>query len=400
MSSSTSSSEQRYLLWLALFSTPLFLFLCLNYLFLRNAGELMAIPTIIALQQNPDTFCLYGTALYGDTFRYKMDALALRKPDIVTIGSSRMLQFRERFFAEPFFNLSNTVSNLNEGQDVVEGILKSPHRPKIVIFGVDFWWFNGAYIPPIPYRPRAEPLHQFEGYFLFKPFLWLKERKITTQDYIHTILHPAAREDPCNIGIQALKRRSGFAPDGSQYSFIDPDVGAASDGQENPFGEIAQIRAGKDRYTYAPKADPRHAQMFLRLIGRLRKADIEVIVLFPPFAESVADALRQEGTHYGIFDDLREQMRAAGIFFLDATDPSTFGSTNCEFMDGVHSGDIVDARLLLWLDEERRQDGLKPVGNTLELRRIVEENAGRAMAVDPRVTTTKEGDFLHLGCKK
>ncbi len=133
MSSSTSSSERRYVLWLAVFTAPLFIVLCLNYLFLRNAGELTAIPAILSLQQNPDTFCLYGTALYGDTYRYKMDALALRKPAIITIGSSRMLTLREHFFTQPFYNLSNTVSNLHEGRDVVEGILASAHRPQTVI---------------------------------------------------------------------------------------------------------------------------------------------------------------------------------------------------------------------------------------------------------------------------
>ncbi|MDD5103955.1 MAG: hypothetical protein PHX93_06205 [Candidatus Peribacteraceae bacterium] len=400
MSSSTSSSERRYLVFLALFAVPLFLLLGLNELFLTNAGELTPIPQILALQQDPETFCLYGTALYGDTFRYKMEALALRKPEIIVIGSSRMLQLRERFFARPFYNLSNTISNLNEGRDVVEGILMSPHKPKIVIFGIDFWWFNGSYIPPVPYRPRSEPLHQFEGYFLFKPFLWLKEGKITPTDYVHTMLRPAARDTQCNIGIQALKRRSGFASDGSQYPFIDPDPDYAPDRQEHPFGEIKQISAGVDRYTYADTADPRHMQAFLQLIEKLRKANIEVIALLPPFAESVADALEQEKAHYGIFDDLKSQIRAAGVFLLDATDPAFFGSSNCEFIDGVHPGDVTMARLLLALNRERQRAGLAPIGNTEVLRRTVEENAGLAMARDARVTTAKEGDFLHIGCAK
>ncbi|OIO55868.1 hypothetical protein AUJ46_00075 [Candidatus Peregrinibacteria bacterium CG1_02_54_53] len=359
----------------------------------------MPIPQILALQQDPRSFCLYGTALYGDTFRYKFDALSLKKPDIVTIGSSRMLQFRERFFRRPFYNLSNTVSNLNEGQDVVEGILQSPYAPKTVIFGVDFWWFNGSYIPPVPYLPRAKPLHQFEGYFLFKPFLWLKEGKITLNDYVSTILRPV-RAGPCNIGIQALKRRSGFAPDGSQYPSVDPNVGIVPATKESPFGEIRQIRTGQDRYTYATHADPRHIQRFLHLVEQLRKEGIEVIVLLPPFAQSVADALRQEQDHYGILTDLPMQLRTAGMSVFDATNPATFGSSDCEFLDGVHPGDIADARLLLWIDAERQHQGLSALGDTLELQRIVEEEGGHATAFDPRVTPLHEGDFLHLGCKK
>ncbi len=359
----------------------------------------MPIPQILALQQDSKEFCLYGTALYGDTFRYKFDALSLKKPDIVTIGSSRMLQFRERFFRRPFYNLSNTVSNLNEGQDVIEGILQSPHKPKIVIFGVDFWWFNSSYIPPVAYHPRAEPLHQFEGYFLFKPFLWLKEGKIALSDYIGTILH-SVREGPCNIGIQALKRRSGFAPDGSQYPSIDPNVDTVPATKEGPFGEVQQIRTGQDRYTYATHADPQHIQRFLHLVEQLRREGIEVIVLLPPFAQSVADALKQEQDHYGILMDLPMQLRAAGLAVFDATNPAIFGSSDCEFLDGVHPGDVADARLLLWMDSERQKAGLPPLGNTSTLRRIVEEEGGNATSFDPRVTTAREGDFLHIGCKK
>ncbi len=141
-------------------------------------------------------------------------------------------------------------------------------------------------------------------------------------------------------------------------------------------------------------------QDFLQLVQKLRSADIEVIVMLPPFAASVADALEQGGNRYGIFDDLKGRMRSAGIPFFDATDPRTVGSADCEFQDGVHPGDVTMARLLLALDRERQRAGLAPIGNTAVLRRIVRQYAGLTMAPDPRVTAVREGDFLGLGCKK
>lgn len=397
MSSSTSSSERRYLCWLLLFSAPLLAILFLNYFFLRNAGELMTIPEILARQQGSDAFCLYGTALYGDTYRYKLDTAALRRPEVIAIGSSRMLTLRESHFRLPFYNLSNTISNLHEGRDIVEGILALDDRPKTVIFGIDFWWFNGAYIPPTPYRRRPEPLHQFEGYFLFKPFAWMRDGKITVKDYLRTIVgrRPSGQ---CSIGIQALKRRTGFAPDGSQYPFIDPDLSSGI--AEQPFGEVAQIHAGTDRYTFAERADPRHLEDFFGLIDQLRAADIDVIVLLPPFAQSLTDALSQEREHYGILNDIRKALREKNVFFFDATDPKTVGSSDCEFQDGVHPGDITMARVLLAIDRERRRGGMPPLGDTAVLQNIVARYAGLAMAPDARVTAVREGDFLHLGCRK
>lgn len=397
MPSSTSNSERQYLQWFAVFTAPLFFLLCLNFLFLRNAGELMTIPDILARQQDPKTFCLYGTALYGDTYRYKLDALMLRRPEVIAIGSSRMLTLRERFFSQSFYNLSNTVSNLHEGRDVVEGILAQAVKPTTVIFGIDFWWFNGAYIPPTPYSHRPEPLHQFEGYFLFKPFAWLREEKITPKDYIRTIIGKAS-PDFCSIGIQALKRRTGFAPDGSQYPFIDPDLQPGS--VDQPFREIDQIRAGVDRYTYADRADPRHLEEFFGLIDQLRSAGIDVIVLLPPFTQPIADALTEEKGHFGILEDIRKELRKKDVFFFDATDPKTIGSSDCEFQDGVHPGDVAMARVLLAIDQTRRRDGQPPLSDTAGLQATVVRYAGRAMIPDPRVTTVREGDFLHIGCLK
>jgi len=397
-SSIFSSDFRRYLGFLALFGIPLLLLLNLNYFFLRNARELLSIPEILALQRNAREFCLYGTALHADTFRYKLEGYRLNDPQIIAMGSSRALQFRERFFSKSFFNLGSSMTNLREGTDVTEGILQSPHKPEVVIFGVDFWWFGKSFEPPVPYRPRQEPIRQFEGYFLFKPFQWIKEGKLTLSDYIQTIVHPD-RGGPCNIGISALKRRDGFGPDGSMYYSMIP-VPPSSDSPEDSFPEVAQIRSGEGRFAYEEKADPLHMETFLYIIDRLRSDGIEVIVILPPVAPPVFKALQENEEQYGILNDLRSRLTAANIFFLDATDPSSLNSTACEFIDGIHGGDVTYARMILLLDEKRRRAGLSPVGKTAALLQMVKENAGLSMARDIRVTAEQETDFLRMGCKK
>ena len=73
-----------------------------NWLFLENAGELTAIEDVVARQQNEGG--LYGTAIHPNDYAYKLALLAARQPEVVAIGSSRVLQFPVRnrpLLAEP-----------------------------------------------------------------------------------------------------------------------------------------------------------------------------------------------------------------------------------------------------------------------------------------------------------
>lgn len=394
----SSSNYRRYLLLLLLFSAPLFALVLLNFLFLKNSGELLPVETIVSRQQKDPRFCIYGDALRSLTYPYKMEAYGRRKSEVVVIGSSRMLQLRERFFADSFYNFGSAMTNVNEGMDLIEGILRSPHKPRTVIIGTDFWWFNGSFVPPIPYRPSPKPVAQFEGYFLFKPFQWMRDGKITLADYTQTIL---GKEDGkrCNIGIAAIKNRTGFGPDGSHYYGLDKMKPALEEGVE-VFNEVPDVLGNTGRFAWVPSADPVHRETFFRLVDRLRSHGIEVIVVFPPFPSPIVDAMQIDPKRYSVFGELQEELQKKGVSFLDATDPKSIGSSDCEFIDSVHAGDVAAARMLMALDERRRTAGLTPLGNTAALERLVKENAGRAMAKDPRVTDSPEVDFLHLGCEK
>ena len=398
MSFSTSNSDsRRYVVFLGVFTAPLLILLGLNFLFLRNAGELLSVEEILDRQQDPSQFCLYGTALKSQTFAYKMEGIRRTRPDVIALGSSRSLAFRERFFRDAFYNMGSSMTNLNEGLDVADGILTGSHPPKTVILSLDFWWFSEAFTPPVAYRPRQELLHSFEGYFLFKPFQWLAEGKITITDYVNTIMG-TDRAEPCNIGILALKRRNGLAPDGSRY---EPDaVTSLENFQDGVFDEVKEIHDGTGRYAYADAAHPLHVETLLQLIQKFRDRGIEVVVVLPPFPSSVVAAFQEEAAHYGVFDSLRNTLRDKNIPFFDATDPAIFGSSDCEFLDGVHGGDVAYARLVLWIDAERKKSGFPPIGNTVLLQKLIAENAGYALAKDPRVTADAEVDFLHMGCKK
>ena len=79
---------------------------------------------------------------------------------------------------------------------------------------------------------------------------------------------------------------------------------------------------------------------------------------------------------------------------------SGLSASDCEFIDGIHGGDITNARILLRIDEWRRERGLSALARTAELTQMVEGNAGLAMAREVKTSSKPELDFLDIGCKK
>ncbi len=380
---------------------PLLILLLLNFTFLRNAGELLSLQDIVHQQSDSARFCIYGDALHGDAYHYKLEGYRQKHPRIVAIGSSRVMQLRERFFAGSFYNLGGAMTSIDEGIHLSDAIL-ALHTPDVVLLGVDFWWLSESFSPVAQAYKEHPPMERREGpnfydsYFLFKPFAWLKEGKITVRDYWRTIADRAERPF-CNIGVAALKRRSGFGPDGSYYY---TDVVQPSHEHEPrvDFDEIASIEAGSGRFGYEKSVQSLHMQNLLRVIDRFRSHHVEVIVILPPFAPSVVQTLKDHAEHYGILADLQNRLKAANVFFVDASDHSLLSATDCEFFDGIHGGDVVFARLLLAIDKNRSERGLPPIGATKTLQNIAVFHC-RAMAPDLRLIDEPDAGFLSTECR-
>jgi hypothetical protein len=275
------------------------------------------------------------------------------------------------------------------------------HTPDVVLLGVDFWWLSESFSPVAqaykehPPMKRREGPNFYDSYFLFKPFLWLKEGKITFGDYVRTI---AGRngDSYCNIGVAALKRRSGFGPDGSYY-YTDAVLPSHEDVAEELFDEIASIEAGSGRFAYEDGVQALHMENLLRVIDRFRSRGVEVIAILPPLAPSVFRTLEDHAGQYGILSDLRNRLKATGAIFIDASDPSILSATDCEFFDGIHGGDVTFARLVLVIDTLRAARGLAPIGSTALLKEL-SAYQGRAMAPNLRLVGDPDAGFLSGAC--
>jgi hypothetical protein len=405
VNSSISSSEagrpaRPYRRFLAAFLAPVALmlpFLGASYLFLDHSGELDSIEYIAAEQQHSDA--LYGSAVHDNVYAYKFGLLADRHPDVVVIGSSRVLEFRAAYFNAPFVNLGRTVNYPDEAVQLVHDLLKVAH-PKLILFGVDYWWFNPKMTFLLNFETHRIRGGELTSDALISPARWVIERKLTPRSFLDILAasHPIKVGGAPMFGVEAITRGDGFAADGSYYYLGTVyGRGPAKDPRfSDTNGRIARNAA---QFVRAATPDDQRLATLAALLRSLDEEGMRVITFMPPLAPSIFAAMKKVG-QYGYIDLVRQQLKQISPHHYDFLDPETIGADNCEFIDGLHGGDVVAARILARIAEDEAST-LGHYANLSEIRNVIKNNTGQALA-DRRYRQPGEveRDFLKLGCKE
>lgn len=369
-----------------------------NVIVLDHAGELLDAGEVAALQQT--TGGLYGTAIHPNVYPYKLALYAERAPEIVALGSSRVLQMSQGMFTAPFANLGRTVNFPAEAEAVVADML-AVHVPKLVLFGLDPWWLN----PRWDHAPTFES-HAWQGgdltpETLLAPARWLADGRISFGLYgdLLTGSLPRVEDGVALYGMQAIEDRRGFRPDGSYYRGDvltgrrpSDDIGFA-DTLGRVASDTAQFRRGAE-------IAPERLDQLRRAIATLQEAGVTVVTWLPPVAPPVSAAMAEAGEDFAWLAEARHALAGLGTAHLDAWDAATIGADACEFDDGFHNGETADLRILLAL---AALPG-RPLDGAIDeayLAALLARHAGRAQVfLDAPRPGEAETDFLGLDCLK
>ena len=145
---------------------------------------------------------------------YKLERYRRRQPAILILGSSRMLQARDRFFTkapEAVYNAAGPGWGL---PTIIQFYERLPQPPEIVLLGIDQFWFNADL--PLSTAPDAA---------LEADFGWDSIRQATVETTHRllggelTIAQILAGADPVyarrGLGLRALQSSFGYRADGS-----------------------------------------------------------------------------------------------------------------------------------------------------------------------------------------
>lgn len=386
-----------YALSLIVVSLPLLF----NYITIYNAYEQMSYKNIVKIQQKLKA--IYGSALNGNLYKYKAEMFKYRQPAIMVLGSSRVITMREQFFNDSFVNCGLAISHLNEGAMFLEEILKV-HRPQIILLGLDFFWFNAAY-----HQPQSYPAHARSGtgnllYKIRAPFTWLEKGRISLRTYLSVMLFRDNKNKITNyenMGIQAIKNSDGFRNDGS-YLHGETIFGFNPTFVDIKFKEtLEMIDKGGLRFEYGQKVSPERVKDFQKIIEICRRHKIPLVAYLVPVAPSVYKKIQSMAGKYAYIGELRRYLKTLPVEYYDFYDISEITTSDCEFFDGFHPGDVLNQKMLLKIVEQNPYTILKKYLNIPLMRAKVKEFSGHVLTeYHKSLYNFKETDYMHLGCKK
>lgn len=103
--------------------------------------------------------------------------------------------------------------------------------------------------------------------------------------------------------------------------------------------------------------------------------------------------------NFSYIEKLKKAFSEHNITFYDFTTPETIITTSdCEFIDGFHGGDVLYTKILRKLSET--EPLLNKYINHAYLENIVTRYNGLAMMPNKSICPDKEIDFLKIGCSK
>ena len=300
---------------------------------------------------------IYGRLLLGQDAIYKIKMTKKLKPEIVAVGSSRVMQFRQEFFNNTltFYNAGGVMPNIDRGIEFINDITKE-YTPKIVIIGIDLWSLNGNFnekddIKRDLIESNLIQRRLFLYGSLFNNLTNGNIRKLgaglfSTVNY-QELLDPF--EHRRTIGLLAAINGDGFRSDGSyQYGGI---ISGKVINDKYFKDTHRRIVNGVSRFEYASEVDRKRLNKIIKLIELLKNKGIQVVVFAPPFAHEIYEAMNNSQNHKKFLQSfhmsIKQVCKQENVNFYDFSDVTWYGSNDNETIDGFHGSETSYAKLAL-----------------------------------------------------
>lgn len=356
-------------------------------LLLMKVGEL-CVGCVVAAQVS-DRKTLYSSGINQYFFGYKLRLMEAGQPQVIAVGSSRAMQVRGRFFTSRFVNLGGSVNNVGELEAFAGRLRESAIEPEYAIVFVDPWWFNSSYAA----GPLGVANLQSPPDMVSLPLVKAAALALTSGNWLSRF------QESDNLGIHSILTGEGFAKDGS-YHYTSVLSGTGHFGDAQFADTFDRIEHGNRRFERGDHADPKLLQ---RACAALRSIDSSVgamLVIAPPFAMPVWSKMRAGG--YGYIAEAHAGLAQClgDIRFHDfASGDRVPGGNDCEFVDGLHGGDVTYARMLVVAagDDSRLA---RHVDHAF-IHDFIDTNGGHAGGLTTTLYANgTEPDFLGIGCRK
>lgn len=294
---------------------------------------------------------LIGYTYNEDNYKYlKWEYLNLHeKNEVMVLGSSRVLQFREQMFDVSFYNSGYSISGLNDLKPFLQSLPTSKY-PKYLILGLDQWMFNESW----DNLKTQTAIETWE-----KSFSKYPAHAVYKNVYIDLFMgkydfHLFDDTDTLNlIGLNARVNHTGFRNDGSFYYGSQIEKLLASDSTASDFkyaSTLVRIKEGNKRFQFGRVVNCNAIKVLADFLKYSELNNIKVIAFLSPFPDTIYNMMEASGNYTympKIYSTLEPLCKRYNCELYDFSTVSKCGSTDQETIDGFHGGELVYQRILL-----------------------------------------------------
>ncbi len=310
------------------------------------SGESMPLALVVSMQMG-DAPVLYRPDRGFRLLTYKRMSVDARRPDVIVLGSSRVMAFRSMFFnrrAALAYNAGLSGKKL-ESMELFLYSIAPDALPDLLLLGLDQTWFNDASNPDEDENgPEVNDLQT-----IFRVNRSEMQRLIGGDDLDLSAM--LARRDPITgalaLGRSAILDGEGFRNDGSlqKESLDDPQYR-----QEKRAENLEDLNDNDYPYDEGDIVSVTALAQVERMLQYSQQRQIEVIGFTLPYMPSIYQGVQADdklGYVHKLPASLKALFSRYGARYFDFSDGAALGATDADFFDGWHASEQVDLRLYL-----------------------------------------------------
>ena len=334
------------------FTIPILIILSPPVLILFGTGE----NYLDSEKLNSSEKSIIGYAYNQNNYRHlKWSKLNISpKFRVISLGSSRVLQFRENMFNASFYNAGYTISSIADFKPFLESISNAKY-PEYLILGLDQWMFNENWDD----LQGGNFIRDWESSFKKYPSIGTIKKvysDLLNRKYSFNIIRN--KRGITKIGLNAILNGNGLRSDGSMLygNIIEKLLNGDTDlGDYNYLDTFERIDNGNRRFQYGSNLNieaKKELELFLNFCA---SNDIKVIAFLPPFADKVIEKMKKKGKYdyiSKIHSEISPIFQKYDYEIFDFSSVTSCESDDTETIDGFHGGEVTYLKILLKMIEQ------------------------------------------------
>ncbi|TWR24637.1 hypothetical protein FPZ42_16210 [Mucilaginibacter achroorhodeus] len=364
---------KRFAFTFLLYLSPLICYtlICEYYFFVDK--ETVGVDKVVQGQLKSKRETYYFRSFFNNSpSLYKLKMAQKKNADILIIGQSTVLQFRDVMFhpfESSFYNMGFSINNMNDLESLLHYIKTGKlHKPKLIILGLDVSLIKKTlYINPDNeiLNPHCDEVS------------YPKYHAMASQLFIKAQLSKKTVDGLPNrhLGFGYLgERGTGFRRDGSMHYAGDIEKFIKDPVFRDP-GNYKKLLDDKDYiFTEPYEIDQALLKRLLIDLKLLKQNGTEVTVFIPPISDDFYSYFATNKKFNAFFNDylgIQSSLADDGIDVINFTTPKGIGLSDIYMLDGIHPGEVFTGRLLYEHIAKSKQKGLLSKVDTGYLKKLI-----------------------------